>query len=60
MDTAESSAPHAHPSTRKARTNRGMFDSLERRYWRGMVNPEEEERFEALIYALRTFYKAAS
>ena len=60
MDTIKDSAPHAHPSTRKARTNRGMFGSLERRYWRGTLAPDEEERFEALIYALRTFYKAAS
>ena len=61
MDTTESSAPHAHPSTRKkARTNRGMFGSLERRYWRGVLTEEETARFEALICALRTLHKAAS
>ena len=59
MATEKSSAP-AHPSARKkARTNRGMFGSLERRYWRGALTLEEEQRFEALIYALRSLYKAA-
>ena len=59
MATTKSSAPHAHPSPRRARTNRGMFGSLERRYWQGALTDAEEERFEALIYALRTFYKAS-
>jgi hypothetical protein len=33
---------------------------LERRYWRGLLAAEEERRFEDLIYALRTLYRAAS
>jgi hypothetical protein len=37
-----------------------MFGSLERRYWRGVLTLEEEQRFESLIYALRTLHKAAS
>lgn len=60
MATEKSSAPHAHRSTRKARTNRGMFGSLERRYFAGDLTDQGEERFEALIYALRSLYKAAS
>ena len=54
-----STAPHPHPSTRKAKTNRGMFGSLERRYFAGDLTDQGEERFEALIYALRSLYKAA-
>ena len=60
MATIKDSAPRAYPSTRKARTNRGMFGSLERRYFAGDLTDQGEERFEALIYALRTLYKAAS
>jgi hypothetical protein len=59
MATIKDSAPRAHPSTRKARTNRGKFGSLERRYWRGVLTPEEEERFEAIVYATHSLYKAA-
>jgi hypothetical protein len=60
MATTESSAPPAHPSTRrKARTNKGMFGALERNYWRGSLTLEEEERFEDLIRDLRGLYKAA-
>jgi hypothetical protein len=49
------------PRTRvnKAKTNRGMFGSLERRYFAGDLTDQGEERFEALIYALRSLYKAA-
>jgi hypothetical protein len=54
-----STAPHPHPSTRKARTNKGMFGSLERRYFAGDLTDQGEERFEALIHALRSLYKAA-
>jgi hypothetical protein len=59
MATEKSSAPHAHPSTRKARTNLGCYRSLERRYWNGSLTLEEEQRFEDLIHALRSLYKAA-
>jgi hypothetical protein len=59
MATTESSAPPAHPSTRKARTNLGRYRSLERRYFKGQLTLEEEQRFEDLIYALRSLYKAA-
>jgi hypothetical protein len=59
MATEKSSAPHAHPSTRKARTNLARYRSLERRYWNGSLTLEEEQRFEDLIYALRSLYKAA-
>jgi hypothetical protein len=59
VDTRESSAPHAHPSTRKAKTNLGQYRSLERRYWKGTLAHEEEGRFEDLIYALRSLYNAA-
>jgi hypothetical protein len=63
VDTIESSAPCAHPSTRKARTNvrsnLGRYRSLERRYFRGQLTLEEQQRFEALIYALRSLYKQA-
>jgi hypothetical protein len=55
----KSTAHPAHPSTRKARTNRGKFGSLERRYWQGVLTPEEEERFEAIVYATHSLYKAA-
>jgi hypothetical protein len=54
----ESTAHPAHPSTRKARTNLGQYRSLERRYWKGTLAHEEEERFEDLIRALRSLYKA--
>jgi hypothetical protein len=60
MANIKDSAPLARPSTRKARTNRGMFGSLERRYFAGDLTDQGEERFEALIYALRILYKAAS
>jgi hypothetical protein len=59
MATIKDSAPHAHPSTRKARTNLGQYRSLERRYWKGALTHEEKERFEDLINALRTLYKQA-
>ena len=60
MATIKDSVPRAHPSTRKARTNRGMFGSLERRYFAGdLLTDQGEERFEALIYALRSLYMAA-
>jgi hypothetical protein len=59
MATTESSAPHAHPSTRKAKTNLGRYRSLERRYFGGQLTVQEERRFEDLIYALRSLYKAA-
>jgi hypothetical protein len=55
-----STAPHPRSPTRKARTNRGMFGSLERRYFAGDLTDQGEERFEALIYALRRLYKAAT
>jgi hypothetical protein len=55
----ESSAPHAHPSTSKAKTNLGRYRSLERRYFREQLTLEEERRFEDLIHALRSLYKAA-
>jgi hypothetical protein len=63
MDTAESSAP-AHPAKLsrkgpKARTNLGRYRSLERRYFGAQLTLEEERRFEDLIYALRSLYKAA-
>jgi hypothetical protein len=60
MDTTKDSAPRAHPSTRKARTNLGRYRSLERRYWRGDLTLKEERHFEDLIRALRGLYKAAS
>jgi hypothetical protein len=56
---SNSTAPRPHPSTRKASTNRGMFRSLERRYLAGDLTDQGEERFEDLIYLLRTLYKAA-
>jgi hypothetical protein len=59
MATTESSAPLAHRTTRKARTNLGQYRSLERRYWKGTLAYEEEERFEDLIRDLRGLYKAA-
>jgi hypothetical protein len=40
--------------------SRSCVRSLERRYFRGQLTLEEEQRFEDLIYALRTLYKAAS
>jgi hypothetical protein len=55
----KSSAPPAHRTTRKARTNLGQYRSLERRYWKGTLTHEEEERFEDLIHALRSLYKVA-
>ena len=55
----KSTAQPAHPSTRKARTNLGRYRSLERRYFEGQLTLEEEQRFEDLIYALRSLYKAA-
>jgi hypothetical protein len=64
MDTTESSAPNAHPSTRKptirkARTNLGRYRSLERRYFGGRLTLEEERLLEELVCALRGLYKAA-
>jgi hypothetical protein len=53
----------AHPRIRRerqARTNKGMYAALERRYWRGSLTDEQQERFEDLIYLLRTLYRAAS
>jgi hypothetical protein len=47
------------PSTRKAKSNLGRYRSLERRYFGGQLTLEEERRFEDLIYALRSLYKAA-
>jgi hypothetical protein len=55
----KSSAPPAHRATRKARTNRGKFVSLERRYWRELLSPEEEERFERIVLAVGRLYKAS-
>jgi hypothetical protein len=50
----------AHPrTTRKARTNLGQYRSLERRYWKGTLAYEEEQRFEDLIHTLRSLYKAS-
>jgi hypothetical protein len=52
----------AHPRIRKGRkprSNLGRYRSLERRYFRGQLTLEEEQRFEDLIYALRSLYKAA-
>jgi hypothetical protein len=37
-----------------------MFGALERDYWRGSLTDEQQERFEALIHAARSLYKAAS
>jgi hypothetical protein len=54
-----STAPHPHASIGKARTNLGRYRSLERRYFGGKLTLEEEQRFEDLIYALRSLYKAA-
>jgi hypothetical protein len=59
MATQKSSAPHARPSTRKARTNLGRYRSLDRHYFRGQLTLEEERRFEDLIYTLRRLYKEA-
>ena len=59
VDTTESSAPPAHRTTRKARTNLGQYSSLERRYFRGQLTLEEEELFEDLIRDLRGLYKQA-
>jgi hypothetical protein len=60
MATEESSAPHAHPSTRKVKTNLGRYRSLERRYFGGQLTLEEERHFESLIHQLCSLYKAAS
>ena len=59
MATIKDSAPRAHPSTRKARTNLGQYGSLERRYFRGQLTLEEEELFEDLVCDLRSLYKQA-
>jgi hypothetical protein len=52
----------AHPRIRKgrkARSNLGWYRSLERRYFGGQLTAEQAQRFEDLIYALRTLYAAA-
>ncbi len=59
MATTESSAPPAHRTTRRARTNLGQYGSLERRYFRGDLTLGEEERFEDLVRDLRSLYKQA-
>lgn len=50
-------APRPRHKGRKARTNRGQFGSLERRYWSGTLTDEEQERFEALVCMTRTLYR---
>jgi hypothetical protein len=42
---------------RKARTNRGKFSSLERRYWNGALSEAEEESFERIVYLMGRLYK---
>jgi hypothetical protein len=54
MDTA-SVAPRRR--SRRARTNRGKFCSLERRYWRGDLTQKEEESFERICYQMGRLYK---
>ena len=53
----------AHPRIRKgrkARTNRGMFASLERNYWRGALTDEQQATFEDVVRDLRRLYKSAA
>lgn len=59
MDT-RTVAPGGHRrkrSWRKVKTNLGQYRSLERRYWAGAFTALEEERFERLVYDLRSLYK---
>jgi hypothetical protein len=56
MDNATVAPQAPRHKGRRARTNRGMFGSLERRYWNGDL-AGQEEGFEALISALRTLYR---
>lgn len=56
-----STAPHPRPSTRtlnrRARTLRGKFGSLEKRYLQGRLDEGQEEAFERLCLDMHHLYK---
>jgi hypothetical protein len=59
MDTASVARTQGRRKRRgrTARTNRGKFGSLERRYWKGQLSESEQEVFESLCLQLHRLYR---